>query len=95
MRISCLLALSAAFVLAGCGSSSGEDPAVVDNERTIGNPAVYARIESLESCTARQHEFDIAADNTDRIQGEGGDAAIPMSYMNAAHNRLREVGCYG
>lgn len=97
----CMAALCVVFVAAGCGDDalntegSKHDEPVFENERTIGNPAVYERIAGMTSCTALQAEFDIAGDNTDRIQDEGGDASIPRSYMDAAHNRMREVGCYG
>lgn len=79
----------------GCGTSDSPSTAVDNNERTVGNPAVYARIDSMTSCTSLQREFDIAGDNTDAAHASGDDATIPMSYMNAADNRMREVGCYG
>lgn len=91
-----LLAALGMALLAGCGGTSTQDPAITGNTSSqLGDPAVYSRIENSSSCTYLQRQFDIAGDNTDKLQAEGRDAAVPLSYMRAAHTRMREVGCYG
>lgn len=99
MRLSvvCLVLIAA---VAGCGNTTNSDSSPIDtaienNERTTGNPDVYARIDSLTSCTALQREFDVAMDNAEAR--EPGDPArdLSLSYASAANTRMREVGCYG
>lgn len=98
-RIVHSLALLAAVVaLAGCGTSGSgsETPATTaENEDRPGSAAVYQRIESMTDCDALQRQFDIAGDNADRMHDAGQTADIPMSYMDAADARMKEVGCYG
>ena len=69
----------AVLVLAGCG---GDDQS--------GSPDVYARISSLTDCSALQQEFDQAEAN----RSISRDPSIQTSYMVAADERMREVGCY-
>ena len=76
-------------------SSSSKESPELNNERTIGKPAVYARIESMTSCTSLQREFDIAYDNVDAREPGDPLREISQSYGDAAHNRMREIGCYG
>lgn len=96
MRLNTLCLVVVVAITAGCGSSSSEpDPGIVSNTARVGDPAVYARIDASTSCTELQREFDIASDNTTRIQADGGDATISISYMEAADVRMREIGCYG
>lgn len=83
----CLLALT----FAGCGGTTTSD----DNERTTGNPAVYARIESSTSCTELQREFDIAMDNAEAREPGDPHRDLSLSYARAADNRMQEIGCYG
>ena len=89
-----VVCLVLAFTLAGCGGSSN-DPAVENNERTVGNPAVISRIENSTSCTELQREFDIAMDNVDAREPGDPKRDLGMTYADAADNRLREIGCYG
>lgn len=56
-----------------------------DEERP-GSPAEYRRIESLTDCGELQAAFDEA-------ESGGSDAAA--SYMRAADDRMRALGCYG
>lgn len=60
-----------------------------------GSPDVYRRIASLTNCAKLQREFDIAADNADRLHDAGGTAPVPLAYMDAADDRMRSLGCYG
>lgn len=94
-----ILATCLAVLAIGTGCASTDDhtipPEVSKNSSsTLGDPAVYARIDSMTSCTALQRQFDVAGDNTDKLQAQGLDADVPLSYMRAAHTRMREVGCY-
>ena len=90
LAVVCLVLL---LTLAGCGSSS--DPAVENNERTVGNPAVISRIENSTSCTELQREFDIAMDNAEAREPGDPMRDLSMTYANAADNRMGEIGCYG
>ena len=61
-----------------------------------GSPAVYSRIEGLTSCSELQAEFDTAAANYDSrgLKTCRTDlAAADRSYMEAANERMRELGC--
>ena len=82
------------LILAGCGSSESSEP-VVNNERTVGDPAVIARIQNSTSCVKLHREFQIAAGNASQILKNGGDASVPLSYQSEANLRMQEVGCYG
>lgn len=57
----------------------------------VGNPAVFARISSLTDCAALQDEFDVADGN----RRFGADNRAQLAYMDAADERMRELGCYG
>lgn len=100
-KIRTLVLIVLVLVIAtGCGSDddlnrSTTDPAVLENERTIGNPAVYERIAGLTSCTALQQEFDIAMDNAEARQPGDANREVSLSYANAADTRMQEIGCYG
>ena len=62
-----------------------------------GHQGGYARIDSLESCPALQHELDATKNNAERVQREeAGDRLLDMAlaYANYADERLREIGCY-
>jgi hypothetical protein len=79
------------LALAGCGSSDAT------NAPRTGNPAVYERIASETDCAALQHEFDTADVNHTRDLGRDrlDLADVDVAYMNAADDRMREIGCYG
>lgn len=79
------------MALVGCGS----DPAIENNERSTGNPAVYARIESSTNCTKLQREFDTAMDNAEAREPGDPYRDLSLSYARAADNRMEEIGCYG
>lgn len=89
-----LATLGLAAVLTGCSGTSS-DPAVENNERTTGNPAVIARIENSTSCTGLQREFNTAMDNAEARQPGDPMRDLSMTYARAADNRMEEVGCYG
>jgi hypothetical protein len=86
-----VLAASAAALLAGCGEGGSDG----GGDRP-GSPEVYARIESLTDCRELQREFDVADENHG-IQSDEGDLTmmrISTSYMKAADERMRALGCY-
>ena len=87
----CLFALLA-LNLAGCSSSESSE-ADLNNERTVGDPAVIARIESSTSCPDLYRERLNAATNAIRVHREGGDASVPLTYQSVASLRLLELGC--
>jgi hypothetical protein len=60
-------------------------------ESRPGDPAVYARIAKMTDCDALQEQFDLA-ERTHQRGGEWGP--IGTAYMQAADDRMREVGCY-
>lgn len=78
-RVLICLVAVVAIGLAGCASSQP------------GSPDVYARINAMTDCVALQHEFDQADEN----RAISSDPSIQTSYMKAANNRMRELGCYG
>lgn len=82
---SILGALAAVALAAGCAGS--ERP---------GHPDTYERIEALTDCAALQEAFDTAADNHDRDDARGrlDLMKIDSSYMDAADDRMGDVGCY-
>jgi hypothetical protein len=51
-------------------------------EPRTGNPAVYDRINAETDCATLQGEFDIAERNHH------------TDYMQAADDRMRQLGCY-
>lgn len=61
-----------------------------------GDPAVYSRIESLTDCSALQSEFDAAeARHGAALRNHRTEAAqVESSYMAAADERMRKIGCY-
>lgn len=80
-----LLLSTVAFLITGCGS------AVEINDRTVegGNPAVYERIETTSDCAVLQSEFDTAMANVDRYEDGDDRREVPLSYAEAANDRLR------
>lgn len=59
-----------------------------------GSAVVYDRIASLTDCGQLQREFDTASTNRDRDVSRSSDlAAVDLSYMQAAQDRLKAVGC--
>lgn len=84
----------------GGDDSSSEpwrNPAVEENERTVGDPAVHRRIARMTDCTKLQREFDIADENH-RRESRAGNIDVMLivsSYMSAADDRMRQIGCYG
>lgn len=72
---------AAALVLLGC---SEEQP---------GSAAVYDRIAGLDDCAALQQEFDTASASRDRAEPGSEQAEAALSYMEAANDRLQELGC--
>jgi hypothetical protein len=70
---------------------------VESQEERPGDPAVYARIESMTDCAKLQEQFDLAEATSKREGGPQGAtwSEIGIAYMQAADDRMREVGCYG
>lgn len=60
-----------------------------------GDPEVYDRIGSLTDCEAVQAEFDTASANNARETPGSDLAEATLGYMEAAADRLDELGCYG
>ncbi len=104
-------------LVVGCGSPSQTNPTTLrevygtptSTATRPGDPAVYARIESLTDCNAIRKEWDTAIANTKRnldaaeAARESGNpdpsrlrlADITLSYQNAAEARMHATGCYG
>lgn len=80
MRVPMLL-VAAVLTAAGCSSDRP------------GNPAVYDRIDGLSDCGALQQEFDTAAAGHDRATPGSDQAEAATSYMQAAQDRMDELGC--
>jgi hypothetical protein len=74
-----VVAVAVVVGLAALGSSSEPE----------GNPDVYSRISSLTDCAELQREFDTA----DANRKFSDDPEIQTSYMEAAHERMQELGC--
>jgi hypothetical protein len=89
------VALLAAALLAGCGSSGGSS-----NSRTEtrpGSAVVYQRIAALTDCAKLLAEFDRANAYHSREMNAGDVdmAKVSTSYMEAAEARMQELGCHG
>lgn len=73
-------------------------PAAATPDRRPGSADVYARIESSTDCGALQRDFDTAEANHQREVRAGPERRrfqeITLSYMTAADDRMREIGCY-
>ncbi len=80
-----MLAVVAVLAVGAIGCDEDDQP---------GSPAVYERIESLTDCVELQAEFDTAAANNDRAAAGSEEFDVTLSYMEAADDRLAEVGCY-
>ena len=82
------------------GSEYAAEPEPTQDESASdigpGSPSVYKQIARMTNCAKLQEKFDIAADNHDREvqQGDLEMMKITTSYMDAADNRMSEVGCY-
>lgn len=88
MRYALHAALAGVALAAGCAGSGGEE--------RPGAPEAYERIESMTDCAALQEAFDTAAANHDRDSARDrlDLMKIDSSYMDAAHDRMGDVGCY-
>lgn len=80
------------MALTGCGGDAATDNKPADRP---GSAVVYQRIASLSDCSALQEEFDIADAHAESKQDAGLTANVELSYMAAANDRMREIGCYG
>lgn len=83
MKFFLVLAVVVAVVVGLAALSTSSEPE--------GNPDVYSRISSLNDCAELQREFDTA----DANRRFSDDSEIQTSYMEAAHERMQELGCYG
>lgn len=79
-------------VLLTAGCNSAPSP----TQEKIGNPAVYQRIANETDCVVLQGEFDQADATSKRPGGPAGTTwlKIGIAYMEAADERMEEVGCY-
>jgi peptidyl-tRNA hydrolase len=102
-----VLAVVVSGLLVACGttgettaeSESTDKPKTTEaanQESRPGNPKVYARIEAMTDCGQLQEQFDIAEANQfrDIDRGRTDLAEASTAYMQAADERMREVGCY-
>lgn len=91
------LAIAVLIVLAlACGSSAPKLKTADDFMQEYGGKVeVYNRILISTDCTGLQSEFDQAEANL-KLQ-EPGTAQYKwgLGYMDAADQRLKEIGCYG
>jgi hypothetical protein len=89
-----LLAVAGAVVIGIANSASSPTP----NGPAVrpGSAAVYQRIAVETDCVTLQAEFDQAAANgkADRARGALALAKITTTYMSAAGDRMRAIGCY-
>lgn len=72
------------LMVASGGGPSSERP---------GNPAVYDRIASETDCATLQGEFDVADARHSLLEAGSTAAVIATSYMDAAYDQMRAVGC--
>lgn len=72
-----------------------KEPSKVDKymEEYGGNPDVYERILSMTDCNNLQAEFDQASENNDREEPGTPQFKWTLGYMNAANERMKELGC--
>lgn len=75
------IVLVLAVLVASCGNSSPSD-----TESRPGNPEVYERIAAETDCAELQASFDRAY--------SGPRRPWRVDYMEAADDRMREIGCY-
>lgn len=90
------IAIAGLFLLLSilaCGGSAAKTADDYFNEYG-GNRDVYARILSLDDCTALQVEFDQASENN--LSETPGSPAFKWTtgYMVTADTRMKELGCY-
>jgi hypothetical protein len=86
-----LIALALTFGVTACSAPAEEAPAP---EETVGNPAVYERINGLTDCAELQKEFDTASTHNDGAEPGTDEYRATTAYMEAADARMQEVGCY-
>jgi len=61
------------------------------------DPIVKRRIYNLiknKDCKELQNEFNITADNLDRIQNSGGSGNRNLELMDFLNEKMNELGCY-
>lgn len=80
------MAVLACVIAGACAPSSTAHP---------GNPSVYERIAASTDCGHLREEFDTAeaSGQRDRDAGRLDQARMSTSYMEASHQRMREIGC--
>jgi len=91
-----LIVFLVALTVAVVGITLAVASAGGDVKSRPGSPAVYSRIEGLTSCSELHAEFDTAAanfDSRDRQTCRTDLAEIDRSYMEAANERMDELGC--
>lgn len=99
-----LVIVAAVFVSAigiAAVSGSGRSTSTTSTTATTlpvraGNPAVYAEIAAETNCSKLQAMFDQADANgkLERRRHNLAMAEVTTSYMEAADQRMRQIGCY-
>lgn len=96
-RTKIVVAILGAIVIAVLLITGGSnDKSVVADTPRLGAPSVYARIDSMFSCSGLRAEFDDAHSiyKARARLGQWDRADIYMSYMEATDDRMTEIGCY-
>jgi hypothetical protein len=83
-------------VFSGVFSLFPSEPKTVDDymKEYGGNPDVYQRILTSTDCTVLQKEFDQADANMKSQLPGTPQYKWGIGYMNAADNKMKEIGCY-
>lgn len=71
------------------------EPLTPEEAREAGSPETYERIAALTDCDELTRERDTAQANADRRADDARRRSILLSYVEAAEERMEEVGCDG
>ncbi len=95
----------AGLMVMGIAAASGSDSGGSSPGRRAGSATVYGEIAAETSCSSLQATFD-RGEATSKRAGRVPDATafegargarwseVGLGYMDAADNRMREIGCY-
>jgi hypothetical protein len=85
------------FIAAMSNNPSQASPsdlaAAASNTGRPGSAVVYDQIARMSSCVQLQREFDVASENAMNTAG-AKESIWATGYMNAAYERMQEVGCF-